>query len=131
MLVIGDLSFYHDLNGLLAAQLHDLDATVVLVNNDGGGIFSFLPQGDAGVSRGATSSSSSARRTASTSPTPRRSTAPACRAPTTGRPSAPRSPPRSPRRGCDVIEMRTDRARNVEHHRAVWAAVRAAVEEAL
>ena len=44
VLVIGDLSFYHDLNGLLAAKLHGLDLTVILVNNDGGGIFSFLPQ---------------------------------------------------------------------------------------
>lgn len=44
VLVIGDLSFYHDLGGLLAATLHQLDLTVVLVNNDGGGIFSFLPQ---------------------------------------------------------------------------------------
>jgi 2-succinyl-5-enolpyruvyl-6-hydroxy-3-cyclohexene-1-carboxylate synthase len=44
VLVIGDLSFYHDMNGLLAAKLHDLNATIVLVNNDGGGIFSFLPQ---------------------------------------------------------------------------------------
>jgi 2-succinyl-5-enolpyruvyl-6-hydroxy-3-cyclohexene-1-carboxylate synthase len=44
VLVIGDLSFYHDLNGLLAARLHHLDLTIVLVNNDGGGIFSFLPQ---------------------------------------------------------------------------------------
>lgn len=46
VLVIGDLSFYHDLNGLLAARLHGLNLTVVLVNNDGGGIFSFLPQAD-------------------------------------------------------------------------------------
>ncbi len=44
VLVIGDLSFFHDLNGLLAARLHQLDLTVVLINNDGGGIFSFLPQ---------------------------------------------------------------------------------------
>lgn len=44
VLVIGDLSFYHDMNGLLAARLHALNATVVLINNDGGGIFSFLPQ---------------------------------------------------------------------------------------
>ena len=43
-LVIGDMSFLHDLNALLAAKLHDLSATIVLVNNDGGGIFSFLPQ---------------------------------------------------------------------------------------
>ena len=44
VLVIGDLSLFHDLNGLLAARLHTLDLTIVLVNNDGGGIFSFLPQ---------------------------------------------------------------------------------------
>ncbi len=46
VLVIGDVSFYHDLNGLLAARKHGLDLVVVLVNNDGGGIFSFLPQVD-------------------------------------------------------------------------------------
>ncbi|MCK8817887.1 2-succinyl-5-enolpyruvyl-6-hydroxy-3-cyclohexene-1-carboxylic-acid synthase [Natroniella sulfidigena] len=44
ILVIGDLSFYHDLNGLLAAKLHQLDLSIIVVNNDGGGIFSFLPQ---------------------------------------------------------------------------------------
>ena len=44
VLAIGDLSFYHDMNGLLAARRHGLDATIVLLNNDGGGIFSFLPQ---------------------------------------------------------------------------------------
>ncbi|WP_422877896.1 2-succinyl-5-enolpyruvyl-6-hydroxy-3-cyclohexene-1-carboxylic-acid synthase [Ktedonosporobacter rubrisoli] len=44
VLVIGDLSFLHDLNGLIAAHLHKLSLTIVLVNNDGGGIFSFLPQ---------------------------------------------------------------------------------------
>ncbi len=43
-LVIGDLSFYHDMNGLLAAKLMGIPLTVVLLNNDGGGIFSFLPQ---------------------------------------------------------------------------------------
>ncbi len=44
VLVIGDLSFFHDLNGLLAARLHALNLTIVVVHNDGGGIFSFLPQ---------------------------------------------------------------------------------------
>src|SRR5690606_14268795 len=47
VLVIGDLSFYHDLNGLLAGKLHPIRATIVLVDNDGGGIFSFLPQAGA------------------------------------------------------------------------------------
>ncbi|WMT19559.1 2-succinyl-5-enolpyruvyl-6-hydroxy-3-cyclohexene-1-carboxylic-acid synthase [Parageobacillus toebii] len=44
VLVIGDLSFYHDLNGLLAAKMHGLHATIIVLNNNGGGIFSFLPQ---------------------------------------------------------------------------------------
>ncbi len=44
ILVIGDISFYHDLNGLLAAKQYALNLTIILVHNDGGGIFSFLPQ---------------------------------------------------------------------------------------
>jgi 2-succinyl-5-enolpyruvyl-6-hydroxy-3-cyclohexene-1-carboxylate synthase len=43
-LVVGDIAFLHDLNALVAARFHGLSATIVLVNNDGGGIFSFLPQ---------------------------------------------------------------------------------------
>lgn len=46
LLIVGDLSFYHDMNGLLAARRHHLRATVVLINNDGGGIFSLLPQAE-------------------------------------------------------------------------------------
>ena len=45
-LLIGDLSFYHDMNGLLMAKLNDIHINIVLVNNDGGGIFSYLPQKD-------------------------------------------------------------------------------------
>lgn len=43
-LLLGDLSFYHDLNGLLIAKQYHLNITILLVNNNGGGIFSFLPQ---------------------------------------------------------------------------------------
>ena len=46
VLLIGDLSFLHDLNGLWPLRRYDLDLTVVLVNNDGGGIFHFLPQAE-------------------------------------------------------------------------------------
>ena len=42
-LVVGDLALYHDANGLLAIDRCDVDATVVLINNDGGGIFHALP----------------------------------------------------------------------------------------
>jgi 2-succinyl-5-enolpyruvyl-6-hydroxy-3-cyclohexene-1-carboxylate synthase len=44
VLALGDVSFLHDLDGLLAARLHDLSLAIVLIDNDGGGIFSFLPQ---------------------------------------------------------------------------------------
>jgi len=44
LLIVGDVSFYHDMNGLLAAKLHQLNATIIVVNNRGGGIFSFLAQ---------------------------------------------------------------------------------------
>jgi 2-succinyl-5-enolpyruvyl-6-hydroxy-3-cyclohexene-1-carboxylate synthase len=42
-LVTGDLAYYHDMNGLLALGRCDVEATIVLVNNDGGGIFHILP----------------------------------------------------------------------------------------
>lgn len=42
-LVIGDLSFYHDLNGLLAVKRLGINATIVVLNNNGGGIFKRLP----------------------------------------------------------------------------------------
>jgi 2-succinyl-5-enolpyruvyl-6-hydroxy-3-cyclohexene-1-carboxylate synthase len=43
VLVIGDIAYYHDMNGLLALRRCGVDATVVLINNDGGGIFHKLP----------------------------------------------------------------------------------------
>jgi 2-succinyl-5-enolpyruvyl-6-hydroxy-3-cyclohexene-1-carboxylate synthase len=46
VLVTGDLAFYHDMNGLLAVDRCGVDATVVVINNDGGGIFHMLPVED-------------------------------------------------------------------------------------
>ncbi|MCU4742159.1 2-succinyl-5-enolpyruvyl-6-hydroxy-3-cyclohexene-1-carboxylic-acid synthase [Natronoglomus mannanivorans] len=43
VLVTGDLAFYHDSNGLLALERCGVDATIVLLDNDGGGIFHMLP----------------------------------------------------------------------------------------
>ncbi|MGQ3414024.1 2-succinyl-5-enolpyruvyl-6-hydroxy-3-cyclohexene-1-carboxylic-acid synthase [Natrinema sp. LN54] len=43
VLATGDLSLYHDSNGLLAVDRCDVDATIVLLDNDGGGIFHKLP----------------------------------------------------------------------------------------
>lgn len=44
VLVTGDLSMFHDLNGLAVANTHQLHLTIILHNNDGGGIFEYLPQ---------------------------------------------------------------------------------------
>ena len=42
-LVIGDLSFYYDLNSLLIARQFDIPLKIILINNNGGRIFEYLP----------------------------------------------------------------------------------------
>lgn len=42
-LVCGDLALLHDLNSLALLRSSPVPLTVVVINNDGGGIFSFLP----------------------------------------------------------------------------------------
>lgn len=123
VLVVGDLSFYHDMNGLLAAKLHGLSATIVLLNNDGGGIFSFMPQSSHpehfealfGTPHGLAFEHAAALYGASYALARtwdefgahvRRATA---------------------GRGLAVVEVRTGRDRNVRLHAEVWAAVEAAV----
>ncbi|CDQ21379.1 2-succinyl-5-enolpyruvyl-6-hydroxy-3-cyclohexene-1-carboxylate synthase [Halobacillus karajensis] len=44
ILLLGDISFFHDLNGLWMAKNKQIPLTIVVINNDGGGIFSYLPQ---------------------------------------------------------------------------------------
>ncbi len=43
LLLTGDLAFLHDLGGLWLASRETLDLTIVILDDDGGGIFSFLP----------------------------------------------------------------------------------------
>ena len=41
--LIGDIAFYHDMNGLLATRDTELQVAFVVIDNDGGGIFHMLP----------------------------------------------------------------------------------------
>ncbi len=127
VLVLGDLAFYHDMNGLLAAKLHQLEATIVLINNDGGGIFSFLPQAAYpehfealfGTPHGLDFRFAAEMYGASFA---RAETWDAFRAHVQeGVASA----------GVSIVEVRTDRDRNVALHREVWAAVEAALRTEL
>ncbi len=42
VLLIGDVALIHDMGGLLAASRLGVSLVIVLLNNDGGGIFHFL-----------------------------------------------------------------------------------------
>lgn len=43
ILITGDLAFYYDLTSLLTAKQYNIPLIIILVNNNGGGIFQFLP----------------------------------------------------------------------------------------
>jgi 2-succinyl-5-enolpyruvyl-6-hydroxy-3-cyclohexene-1-carboxylate synthase len=43
VLLVGDVALAYDVGGLMAARRQHVPLTIVLLNNDGGGIFHFLP----------------------------------------------------------------------------------------
>ncbi len=128
VLLTGDVALLHDCGGLLAAQRHDLAATIVVLDNGGGGIFSFLPVAEygedvafeelfrtpPGVDLGALVEGFGVAFTRATSWEHFRS---ALKESLSGRRTS-------------VIAIPVDRDRNVEQHRAVQRAVGAALADA-
>ncbi|HWY18058.1 MAG TPA: 2-succinyl-5-enolpyruvyl-6-hydroxy-3-cyclohexene-1-carboxylic-acid synthase [Solirubrobacteraceae bacterium] len=128
VLLIGDVALAHDIGGLLASSRLDLKLTIVLLDNDGGGIFDFLP-----VSRAAMAREDDVYTRHVATPTgldfarvaalyglihERVHTIPDLRA-ALERALAPQT-------GSTLIHARTERAANVELHDRVWNAVSAA-----
>ncbi len=119
VLVTGDLALHHDASGLLAAKTHGLSLTIVLINNDGGGIFEFLPIADFGAAyetyfgtpHGIDFRALCAAYGATWS-------LPKDWAEFRAQVSASLATP-----GARVIEVRTERRLNREQHRRVWDAV--------
>ena len=116
VIVTGDLGLLHDLGGLAALRDVSTPVRIVVVNNDGGGIFGFLPQAEAmpeeefesllGTPRGVDVAGAAALFGLEHRSMPSLDELPAALAAGTG-----------------LIEVRVDRAANVALHRKISAAV--------
>jgi len=127
VLVVGDLSFYHDMNGLLAAKRYGPNTTIIILNNNGGGIFSFLPQRDYPESFEkyfATPHDLTFQAAASlydlhyTKPTSWKEFRNAVSL-------------EKNRSATSIVEVQTNRERNVELHQRIWSAVEETAQEVL
>jgi 2-succinyl-5-enolpyruvyl-6-hydroxy-3-cyclohexene-1-carboxylate synthase len=123
--LVGDLSFLHDANGLLGARSRHVDVTFVVVDNDGGGIFSFLPYA-------AAVAPPTFEQVLATPPrVDVAAVAAAHGVPVTEVEQASALVPALARAlsagGVRVVRVRTDRATNVAGHEQVWSAVAAAL----
>jgi 2-succinyl-5-enolpyruvyl-6-hydroxy-3-cyclohexene-1-carboxylate synthase len=122
--LLGDLSLLHDANGLLGAAGRGLDATFVVLGNDGGGIFSFLPQAELpeqfelvfGTPHGVDLAALAAVHDLPAERVEKAGDLPAAlqAAVTAG--------------GVRLVVVPTDRVDNVARHRDAWAAVAAALD---
>jgi 2-succinyl-5-enolpyruvyl-6-hydroxy-3-cyclohexene-1-carboxylate synthase len=123
--LLGDLCLLHDSNGLIGAADRALDATFVVLDNDGGGIFSLLPQAalpehfellfgtphGVDLTRLAALHGLAAERVEKAS-----GFVPALEAAIVAG-------------GVRLVVVTTDRAANVERHRTAWQAVERALQE--
>lgn len=120
VLVAGDLAFLHDAGGMAAARLPGIDLAIVVVDDDGGGIFEYLPS--AATDRPAFEQLFA---------TPQRADlAAACRV--YGVPCTTAATPAELRRALSahagrvrVVVVPVERAANTAAHRAYWRAVAA------
>ena len=129
VVLVGDVAFLHDSNALLALGARGVDLTIVVVDNDGGGIFSFLPQG----------TQLAPDRFEQLFGTPHGVDLPAlvaahgieCAVLATQAEVGPAVAGAAGRPGTRVLVVRTDRAANVAVHDELHAAVAQAVTDAL
>jgi 2-succinyl-5-enolpyruvyl-6-hydroxy-3-cyclohexene-1-carboxylate synthase len=122
VLLIGDVALAHDVGGLLAASRTAAKLVIVLVDNDGGGIFNFLPVAGSGAAfepHVATPHGLDFAHAAALYGLgwERAQDVDAFRAALGRALAADRS---------TIVCVRTDRAENVELHRRVWESVRSA-----
>ncbi len=127
-LLIGDVALLHDSNGLLGAAGRGIDLVCVVVDNDGGGIFSFLPQ----------ARSLPAERFETLFGTPHgldlvrlASSFGVDARPVDGADVAEQVAQAADKGGVHVLVVRTDRDANTATHQRIDGAVAAAVERAL
>jgi 2-succinyl-5-enolpyruvyl-6-hydroxy-3-cyclohexene-1-carboxylate synthase len=121
VLLIGDVALAHDMGGLLASSRLGLSITIVLLNNDGGGIFHFLPlarERDAFEEHVATPTGLDFSRAAALYGCEHQLV-------DAGFEAALREAIDSPQ--TTILEVRTDREANVVLHRKVWERVSAAL----
>jgi 2-succinyl-5-enolpyruvyl-6-hydroxy-3-cyclohexene-1-carboxylate synthase len=125
VLLIGDVALAHDIGGLLAAGRLQAQLTIVLLDNEGGGIFDFLPVANAAMAKVdniytthvATPTGLDAAKAAELYGLEyeRAQTIPALRA------ALERT--MAPKVGSTIVHVQTDRTANVELHGRMWSAV--------
>jgi len=124
-LLIGDIALLHDTNGLLNLMQRAVDLKIVVVDNKGGGIFSFLPQ----------STTLDPQRFEQLFGTPHNvdigQLVQAHGLPNTTVETVVQLKLALAQKGSRVIIVNTDRRQNVIDHDAIYAAVYAAVAKAL
>ncbi len=117
--LLGDLCFLHDSTGLLGAHDRGVDATFVVIDNGGGGIFSFLPQADLPEHFEALFGTPQAVDLAALARVHGIDTVDV----DTASALVPAIHDSIAAGGVRVVRVRTDRATNVIRHREAWAAV--------